>query len=326
MKITKPAFMGVAALAVAVTAAACTSSSSGSGGSGASGSGASGSGGGIAVGVTVSTLNNPYFVQFKNGVQAEASKLGASVTITDANNDATQQADQVQNFVSQGDKAIIINPVDSTAAAPSVTLASRSHIPVISADRGVIGAAVTQTVASDNVTGGKLAAQQLGKLLGGKGKIVVLEGTPGTSAANDREKGFTEGLSQFPGITVVAQQTANFDRTDGLNVTANLYQAHPDINGLFAANDEMALGAVKALGAKAGHQIKVAAFDGTPDGLQAVQAGQINVDIAQQPNLLGQLAVEAAVQAAKGQQIPANNAIPVKIATAANVKQFLSAS
>ena len=322
MKIIKPASMGVAAVAVAVTAAACSSSSSGSAAGGTGGSGS----GGIAVGVTVSTLNNPYFVQFKSGVQAEASKLGVTVTVTDANNDASQQADQMQNFVSQGDKAIVINPVDSAAAAPSVTLASRSNIPVISADRGVTGATVTQTVASDNVTGGKLAAQQLGKLLGGKGKIVVLEGTPGTSAANDREKGFTEGISQFPGIQVLAQQSANFDRTDGLNVMTNLYQAHQDINGVFAANDEMALGAVKALGAKAGHQIKVVAFDGTPDGLKAVQAGQINVDIAQQPNLLGQLAVEAAVQAAKGQKIPANDAIPVKIANAANVTQFLSAS
>lgn len=318
MKVIKPAIMSTAALAVAVAAAACSSSS-------ASSSGGASAGGGINVGVTVSTLNNPYFVQFKSGVQAEASKLGVNVTVTDANNDASQQADQMQNFVSQGDKAIIINPVDSAAAAPSVTLASRSNIPVISADRGVTGATVTQTVASDNVTGGKLAAQQLGKLLGGKGKIVVLQGTPGTSAANDRGKGFTEGISKFPGIQVVAQQSANFDRTDGLNVMTNLYQAHPDISGVFSANDEMALGAVKALGAKAGHQVKVVAFDGTPDGLQAVKAGTINVDIAQQPVLLGQLAVEAAAQTAKGQKIPANDAIPVKIATAANVQQFLSA-
>lgn len=326
MKIIKPAAMGAAALAVAVAAAACSSAASGSGSSSGSSSGASASGSGITLGVTVSTLNNPYFVQFKDGVQAEAAKEGVTVTVTDANNDATQQADQVQNFVSQGDKAIIINPVDSNAAAPSVKLASRSNIPVISADRGVTGATVTQTVASDNVTGGKLAAEQLGKLLNGKGQVVVLEGTPGTSAANDREKGFEEGISEFPGIKVVAQQSANFDRTDGLNVMTNLYQAHPNIAGVFAANDEMALGAVKALGSKAGHQIKVVAFDGTPDGLKAVQAGQINVDIAQQPKLLGQLAVEAAVKVAKGGTVPASDAIPVKIATSANVVQFLSAS
>lgn len=326
MKIIKPAAMGAAALAVAVTAAACSSATSGSGSSSGSSSGGSTSGSGITLGVTVSTLNNPYFVQFRNGVQAEAAKEGVTVTVTDANNDASQQADQMQNFVSQGDKAIIINPVDSTAAAPSVKLASRSNIPVISADRGVTGATVTQTVASDNVTGGKLAGEQLGKLLNGKGQVVVLEGTPGTSAANDREKGFEQGISEFPGIKVVAQQSANFDRTDGLNVMTNLYQAHPNIAGVFAANDEMALGAVKALGSKAGHQIKVVAFDGTPDGLKAVQAGQINVDIAQQPMLLGQLAVEAAVKVAKGGKVPANNAIPVKIATSANVAQFISAS
>ena len=326
MKIIKPAAMGAAALAVAVTAAACSSAASGAGSTSGSSSGGSASGSGITLGVTVSTLNNPYFVQFRNGVQAEAAKEGVTVTVTDANNDASQQADQMQNFVSQGDKAIIINPVDSNAAATSVKLASRSNIPVISADRGVTGATVTQTVASDNVTGGKLAGEQLGKLLNGKGQVVVLEGTPGTSAANDREKGFVEGISEFPGIKVVAQQSANFDRTDGLNVMTNLYQAHPNIAGVFAANDEMALGAVKALGSKAGHQIKVVAFDGTPDGLKAVQAGQINVDIAQQPMLLGQLAVQAAVKVAKGGKVPTNNAIPVKIATSANVAQFISAS
>lgn len=325
MKIIKPAAMGAAALAVAVAAAACSSSASGSGG-GTVGSGGSASGSGTTLGVTVSTLNNPYFVKFRDGVLAEAAKEGVKVTVTDAANDASQQADQVQNFVSQGDKAIIINPVDSTAAAPSVELASRSGIPVIAADRGVTGASVTQTVASDNVTGGKLAAEQLGKLLNGKGQVVVLEGTPGTSAANDREKGFEQGISEFPGIQVVAQQSAYFDRTDGLNVMTNLYQAHPDITGVFAANDEMALGAVKALGSKAGHQIKVVGFDGTPDGLKAVQAGQINVDIAQQPKLLGQFAVQAAVQAAKGDKVRVTNAIPVKIATAANVAQFISAS
>jgi ABC-type sugar transport system substrate-binding protein len=183
---------------------------------------------------------------------------------------------------------------------------------------------VAQTVASDNVAGGKLAADELGKLLGGKGKVAVLQGTAGTSAARDREQGFTEGIKTYPGIQVVAEQPADFDRTKGLDVMTNLLQAHSDITGVFAANDEMALGAIKALGAKAGNQVKVVGFDGTPDGIKAVQAGTLSASVAQQPMVLGQLAVQNAVKAAKGDKIPATVAVEVKVATTENAAQFTS--
>jgi ABC-type sugar transport system substrate-binding protein len=219
-------------------------------------------------------------------------------------------------------KAIIINPVDSDAAAPAVKAADRSKIPVIAADRGVNKATVAQTVASDNVAGGKLGAQELGKLLNGKGKVVVLQGTSGTSAARDREQGFGEGIKAFPGIQVVAQQPADFDRTKGLDVMSNLLQSHADVTGVFAANDEMALGAIKALGTKAGGQVKVVGFDGTPDGLKAIQAGTLGASVAQQPVELGRLAVQNAVKAAKGTKIDPTVAVPVKVATKENAGQF----
>jgi ABC-type sugar transport system substrate-binding protein len=223
-------------------------------------------------------------------------------------------------------KAIILNPVDSDAAAPAVKAADRAKIPVIAADRGVNGASVAQTVASDNVAGGRLAAQQLGKVLGGKGKVGVLQGTAGTSAARDRQQGFTEGIKAFPGIQVVAQQPADFDRAKGLDVLTNMVQANPGITGVFGANDEMALGGIKALGAKAGKQVKVVGFDGTPDGLKAVQAGTLSADVAQQPKLLGQLAVQSAVKAAKGDKVPVTVAVPVKVADKTNVAQFSGGS
>jgi ABC-type sugar transport system substrate-binding protein len=314
MRITKPAAIVAAAATLAVGLAACRGGSSG------------GSGGDIKLGMSVSTLNNPYFVQFRQGAEEEAKKEGVKLTTTDAQNDASQQVNQVQNFTGQSMKAIILNPVDSDAAAPAVKAADRSKIPVIAADRGVNGATVAQTVASDNVAGGRLAAQQLGKALGGKGKVGVLQGTAGTSAARDRQQGFTEGIKAFPGIQVVAQQPADFDRTKGLDVLTNMVQANPGITGVFAANDEMALGGIKALGAKAGKQVKVVGFDGTPDGLKAVQAGTLFADVAQQPRLLGQLAVQNAVKAAKGDKISATVAVPVKVADPTNVAEFLSGS
>jgi ABC-type sugar transport system substrate-binding protein len=304
----------MAGAALTLGLAAC-GSSGGAGPAGATGET-------VKIGMSVSTLNNPYFVQFRDGAQAEAKKLGATLTVTDAQNDASQQVNQVQNFTSQAMKAIIINPVDSAAAAPAVKAADRSSIPVIAADRGVTGADVAQTIASDNVAGGKLAAQQLAKVIGEKGKIVVLQVTAGTSAARDRGQGFTEGIKAYPNITVAAQQPADFDRTKGLDVMTNLLQSNPDITGVFAQNDEMALGAIKALGAKAGAQVKIVSFDGTPDGLTAVRAGTLAATVAQQPALLGQQAVDAAVKAAKGETVTKTVNVPVKVATKENVSEF----
>ncbi|MFD1934396.1 MULTISPECIES: substrate-binding domain-containing protein [Nonomuraea] len=307
-----------AGAALALGLAAC--GSGGSGGSG--GTTAPGAAGDVKIGMSVSTLNNPYFVQLRAGAEEEAKKLGVPLTVTDAQNDASQQVNQVQNFTSQNMKAIIVNPVDSDAAAPAVKAADRVKIPVIAVDRGVNGAEVAQTVASDNVAGGKLAAQELAKQMGEKGKVVVLQGVPGTSASRDRGQGFSEGIKAFPNIQVVAQQPADFDRTKGLDVMTNLLQSNPDISGVFAENDEMALGAIKALGAKAGKEVKVVGFDGTPDGLKAIQAGTLAASIAQQPKLLGQQAVDNAVKVAKGESIQKVVAVPVKVATKENIAEF----
>ncbi|MBO2457193.1 ABC transporter permease/substrate-binding protein [Actinomadura violacea] len=309
---------GAAVVAVIVALAAVVATTGGNG----SKSGGAAGGGSVKIGLSVSTLNNPFFVQFRQGAQDEAKRLGVKLTVGDAQNDASQQVNQVQNYASQGMKAIVINPVDSDAAAPAVKAANRADIPVVAADRTVNGAKVEQLVASDNVAGGKDAAAQMAKLLGGKGKIVVIQGQPGTSASRERGQGFSEGLKQYPGIQVVAKQPADFDRTKGLDVMTNLLQSHPDVNGVFAENDEMALGAIKALGGKAGKQIKVVAFDGTPDGIKAVQAGTLNATVAQQPRLLGKMAVDSALKAAKGGRLVANAPVPVKIATPENAAQF----
>ncbi|WP_031162539.1 D-ribose ABC transporter substrate-binding protein [Streptosporangium roseum] len=312
MKRTITVIAAGAALALGLTAC----------GSGSSSGGAGAAAGDIKLGMSVSTLNNPYFVQLRKGAEDEAKKQGVALTVTDAQNDASQQVNQIQNFASQSMKAIIINPVDSDAAGPAVKAAERSKIPVIAVDRVVNGATVAQTVASDNVAGGKLAAQELAKQMGEKGKVAVLQGVPGTSAARDRGQGFTEGIKAYPDIQVVAQQPADFDRTKGLDVMTNLVQSNPGITGVFAENDEMALGAVKALGAKAGKDVKIVGFDGTPDGLKAIQAGTLNASIAQQPQLLGQQAVQGAIKAAKGEKIEATVAVPVKVVNKDNVAEF----
>ncbi|MGY5030844.1 ABC transporter permease/substrate-binding protein [Streptomyces sp. 900116325] len=274
------------------------------------------------VGMSLSTLNNPFFVQMKAGAQAEAKDAGIDLTVTDAQNDASQQANQLQNFTGAGVQSIIVNPVDSDAVGPAVRAANKADIPVVAADRGVNKAETATLVASDNVAGGRLAAKALADKLGGKGDIVVLQGTAGTSASRERGKGFTEGLKAYPGIKVVASQPADFDRTKGLDVMTNLLQSHPRITGVFAENDEMALGAVKALGSKAGKSVDVVGFDGTPDGLKAVAAGTLYASVAQQPKELGKIAVQNAVEAARGKQVDSTVKVPVKVVTEKNVADF----
>ncbi|WP_018545001.1 substrate-binding domain-containing protein [Streptomyces sp. LaPpAH-108] len=274
------------------------------------------------MGLSLSTLNNPFFVQIRSGAQAEARERGIDLTVTDAQNDASQQANQLQNFTGSGYDAIIVNPVDSDAAANSVKAADRAKIPVIAVDRGVNKAPVAALVASDNVAGGELAAKSLAEKLGGKGKIVVLQGQPGTSAARERAQGFAQGLKEYPGIKALAQQPADFDRAKGLDVMSNLLQAHPDVQGVIAANDEMALGAVKALGAKAGTSVQVVGFDGTPDGLKAVKNGTLYASVAQQPSQLGRIAVDNALKAAHGGTTAPTVKVPVKVVTRENMAGF----
>lgn len=274
------------------------------------------------IGLSLSTLNNPFFVQIRAGAQAEAKKLGVDLTVTDAQNDASQQANQLQNFTSEGLGTIIVNAVDSDAVTPAAKAVNKSGIPLVAVDRAVNNADTTALVASDNTTGGKLAARSLAEKLGGQGKIVILQGQAGTSASRERGAGFAEGLKAYPGIDVVAEQPADWDRTKGLDVTTNLLQANPDIDGVFAENDEMALGAIKALGSKAGKSVQVIGFDGTDDGLKAVKAGTLYASVAQQPTELGRIAVQNAVKAAEGDKVEKSVMVPVKVVTKENVADF----
>ncbi|MFE9723864.1 substrate-binding domain-containing protein [Streptomyces sp. NPDC005794] len=302
--------VGIAVVCLAAVIAAVTFFSSGS------------SGTTTKVGMSLSTLNNPFFVQMKEGAQREAKAAGIDLTVTDAQNDASQQANQLENFTSSGVDSVIVNPVDSDAVGPGVRGANKADIPVVAADRGVNKAETATLVASDNVAGGKLAAKTLADRLGGKGSIIVLQGTAGTSASRERGAGFAAGIKAYPDIKIVATQPADFDRTKGLDVMTNLLQSHPGITGVFAENDEMALGAVKALGSKAGKSVSVVGFDGTPDGLTAVEAGTLYASVAQQPGELGKIAVRNAVRAADGEKVDSMVKVPVKVVTRQNVADF----
>lgn len=298
------------AVAAALTLAACGSGDGGSEDTAATDGGAEG---GATIGIAISTLNNPFFVSLRDGAQAAADAAGAELTVTDARDDATQQADQVQNFQTQQLDAVIINPVDSDAAGPIVAPLVEAGTPVVAVDRVVNGAEVDSFVASDNVEGGRLAAAALAEAVGESGKVIVLQGVAGTSASRERGQGFAEGIAEYPDIEVVAMQPADFDRAQGLDVATNLLQANPDVVGIFAENDEMALGAIQALGDRAGKDVFVVGFDGTDDGVAAIEAGTMYASIAQQPEELGKSAVEAALALIAGESTEASVGVPVVV-------------
>lgn len=292
---------------------------------GTSASASTGTGGAVSIGIALSTLNNPYFVTLTDAAKAETQAKGATLTSADGQNDLAKQTSEIEDFISKKVDCIIVNPVDSSGIAPAVTEANTAKIPVIAVDRGVTGATTAGFIASDNVQAGKLAATALMKALNGSGKIAVLTGVPGASATNDRTTGFQQAQTDNPGITVVSNQTAQFDRATALTVTENILQAHPDIQGVFAENDEMALGAIQALTAanKAG-KVFVTSIDGTSDGMKAVEAGTLLETIAQQPAFMGKTAVDYCVTLAGGGTVQTGlTPSPLIEITKANVSQYM---
>lgn len=275
------------------------------------------------IGLALSTLNNPFFVTLKDGAQKAATAAGAQLLVSDGANDNAKQADQISTFITQKVDVIIVNPTDSDAVVPSVQKANSANIPVISVDRKSNGGTLASFIASNNVEAGKLGGQQLIKAVGQGAKVAMLVGIPGASAAIDRGKGFKDAIADTSvntkGVQLVAEQVANFKRDDGLNVMQNILTAHPDITGVFAQNDEMALGAVQAIKAKGlSGKVFVVGVDGIDDAVAAIKAGDMFATVAQQPEVMGRLAVEAAVALANHQSVDAKKDVPLKVITKEN--------
>ena len=263
--------------------------------------------------LALSTQTNPFFVQLRDGAQDKAEELGVTLNIQDASDDAATQSNQLNNAVTTGAGVVIVNPTDSDAVVPAVEALNQADIPVVAVDRSSNGGEVASFVASDNVAGGAQAAAALSEAIGGEGEILMLQGIAGSSASRDRGQGFEEEIAKHEGISIVAKQTANFDRGEALDVATNLLQAHPNVKAIFAENDEMALGAIEALGDKAGKDVQVVGFDGTDEGLVAVEDGRMLATVAQQPEELGAKAVEEAAKLLRGEDAEAE--VPVEVVT-----------
>ncbi|MDO4698942.1 MAG: ribose ABC transporter substrate-binding protein RbsB [Pasteurellaceae bacterium] len=263
------------------------------------------------IALAISTLDNPFFVTLKEGAEKKAKELGYELVVLDSQNDPAKELANVEDVTVRGAKVLLINPTDSEAVGNAVAVANKKNIPVITLDRGANKGDIVSHIASDNVAGGKMAGDFIAEKVGKNAKVIQLEGIAGTSAARERGEGFKQAVeaNQFE---LLASQPADFDRTKGLNVMENLLASHGAAKAVFAQNDEMALGALRAIKA-AGKDILVVGFDGTDDAVKAVEGGKLAATIAQQPEKIGELGVETAEKVLKGEKVEAQIPVPLKV-------------
>lgn len=259
-----------------------------------------------SIGFSVSTLNNPFFVTLSEGAKDKADELGVDLIVVDAGDETAKQTSDIEDLISRNISVLIVNPVDSDAVAPAVKDAVSKGIKVISVDRVVNGVDVDCAIASDNVAGAEAATEYLVSLIGEGAKVAELQGTTGASATIDRGQGFHNVADKK--LNVVASQTGDFNRSDGMSVMENMLQADSGIQGVFAHNDEMALWAVEAIGSR---KIVVVGFDATDDAQAAVKAGKMAATVAQKPDLMGATAVETAQKILNGETV--DKEIPVEV-------------
>ena len=263
---------------------------------------------GNVIGFSVSTLNNPFFVTLTEGARKAATENNVELVVVDAGDDAAKQTSDIEDLVSRNVGVLIVNPVDSDAVAPAVKSAMSQGIKVIAVDRGVNGVDVDCQIASDNVAGARMATEYLMELVGEGAKVAELQGVPGASATIDRGAGFHQVADQS--LQVAASQTANFNRAEGMTVMENILQSDGTIKGVFAHNDEMALGAVEAVAAS-GKDIKIVGFHATDDAQKAVKDGKMAATVAQKPDKMGETAIGTAVKIMAGETV--EKSIPVEV-------------
>jgi len=273
------------------------------------------------IALALKTLNNPFFIDMEKGGRQAAAKLPINLVVQGGERemDVEKQMQIVENLIQRGVDAICLVPTGSKEIVPAIVKANRANIPVLILDNKVndetlaaAGGHIASYIGSDNIEGGRIAGRYLAGKLGGRGKVAILEGVPGQEAGDQRLAGFLDILNAYPGIEVVASQTANFERGRAFNVFQNILQSHPEVDALFSCSDNMALGAIEAITAAGrGGDIMVVGFDAIDDARLAIKKGTMEGSLAQYPSEIGRLGIEYAYKLLNGETIP--KYVPTKI-------------
>jgi ribose transport system substrate-binding protein len=277
------------------------------------------------VAVIISTLNNPWFVVLAETARDRARELGYEATIFDSQNDPAKESAHFDNALASGFKAILFNCTDADGSVANVRRAATAGIPVFCMDREISAndAAVSQ-ILSDNYSGCVALGEYFVEQVGETGTYIELLGLVGDTNTWNRSKGFHSVVDRFPGLKMVAQQSADFDRAKALEVLESLLQAHPDIDAVFCGNDAMAMGAYQALlAAGKANRVKVFGFDGADDVVQSIAEGKITATVMQFPKVMARTAAENADRYIKGERnFPQRTPVAVELVTRDNVGNF----
>lgn len=283
-------------------------------------------GGDIKIGVAFPN-SDTFLSRVQDGMKVKAEELGVEITITDAKDDTQAQLTQVENFISQGVSAIIVVPVDTSAAQPMADAAKTADIPLVFVNRNPSIAGVPY-VGSDSLYAGTVEMEALAELAGNKGDVVILQGQVTNEAAVLRTQGCNDVAAKV-GMNVVATQAGDWDRAKGQSITENWIQSGTLKEGMVvcANNDEMALGAINALkAADLLDKVWVGGVDATSEALAAMQAGDLEITVFQDANGQGQGGVQAAVDLVNGKTVPDYVDIPYVLVTPENIDDFLGAN
>lgn len=271
------------------------------------------------IGVTLLTQTHAFFKDLEDAVRAEANSQGFDLAVVACEMDPARQVAQFEDFITQRVSAILAAPCDSTAIVPSIEAAGRAGIPVFTADIAARGGSVVSHVASDNVEGGRLAARTLARLIGGRGDVIVID-HPEVASVQDRTRGFDEELAAHPGMRVVQRPSASGQRARAMAAMEDMVQAHPGLSGVFAINDDSALGALSVLEAARRTDIVIVGFDATTEAQQAILRGSaLKADIMQHPGEIGRRAVQVIAQHLAGRPVEPVVAVPVSVVDAASL-------
>lgn len=276
---------------------------------------------GYRIGVTYQNLQNEFIVNIAKAVEEKAKELDVTLIESDGQGKAEVQISQVENFIAQHVDAILLIPFDKEGCAPAVQKAVAAKIPLVVFNAQVTNVELANTyVGSDDMEAGRIEMQYIADLLKGKGNIAIIHGPNGHSAEVQRTEGNKEILKKYPDIKVLFEQTANWDRAQALSLTENWLQTGKPLNAIVAQNDEMALGAYKAIEAAGkAKDVPVIGIDAIADALKSVKEGKMAATVFQDAHGQGATAVEMAVKILKGEQVPKVVNIPFKLITKENV-------
>lgn len=278
----------------------------------------------VLVGATMLSMQHEFVVNVHDEMEKKAEALGVELMTVDAERSALKQVEQVESFIARKVDVIILNPAEVEASSPAVSKALAAGIPIVNVNSET-SVPPTAFVGSDDVEAGRIAMNYIAEKLGGKGNVLMMEGYLGQAGQIKREQGAMEVLKKHPGLKLLAHQTAEWDRAKGMDLMENWIQAYgSQIGAVFAHNDEMALGAVKALtDAGLKNKVIVVGVDALPDALRAVQQGSLDATVFQNAGQQGAKAVETAVKIARKQPFDKQVLIPFQLVTKANVGEFI---